>query len=93
MLTFDQCNIKEDASQAILGGKVDVPTIGGQVRVTFPKGASTGQTLRLRKKGEKSSVAGRPGSRLARSNDPGQLSQSQLLFFDQRAPITVVPMR
>lgn len=37
--------------EAVLGGKIEVPTISGRVNVTVPKGASTGQTLRLRGKG------------------------------------------
>ena len=41
--------------EAILGGKVDVPTIAGSVRLTIPEGASSGRVLRLKGKG----VAGR----------------------------------
>lgn len=37
--------------EAVLGGKVEVPTIGGVVKLTIPKGASSGQTLRLRGRG------------------------------------------
>ena len=37
--------------EAILGGKVTAPTLGGAVSVTIPKGASSGQTLRLRGRG------------------------------------------
>lgn len=37
--------------EAVLGGKVAVPTITGTVNLTIPKGASSGQTLRLRGKG------------------------------------------
>lgn len=37
--------------EAVLGGKVAVPTITGKVNLTIPKGASSGQTLRLRGKG------------------------------------------
>ncbi len=37
--------------EAILGAKVEVPTITGKVKVTIPKGASSGQTLRLKGKG------------------------------------------
>ena len=37
--------------EAVLGGKVSAPTIGGAVSVTIPKGASSGQTLRLRGRG------------------------------------------
>lgn len=37
--------------EAVLGAKVSVPTIDGAVNMTIPKGASSGQTLRLRGKG------------------------------------------
>jgi DnaJ-class molecular chaperone len=40
--------------EAVLGGKVEVPTIGGRVSVTVPAGANTGQTLRLKGRGVKS---------------------------------------
>jgi DnaJ-class molecular chaperone len=38
-------------SEAVLGAKVDVPTISGSVTLTVPKGSNTGTTLRLRGKG------------------------------------------
>lgn len=37
--------------EAVLGGKVEVPTLGGRVAVTVPKGASSGQVLRLKGRG------------------------------------------
>lgn len=37
--------------EAILGGKVPVPTIDGRVSLTVPPGASSGQVLRLRGRG------------------------------------------
>lgn len=48
--------------EAVLGGKVEVPTIDGRVAVTVPKGASSGQVLRLRGRGVKR--AGRQGDQL-----------------------------
>lgn len=39
--------------EAVLGGKVEVPTIGGRVAVSVPKGASSGRVLRLRGRGVK----------------------------------------
>jgi DnaJ-class molecular chaperone len=39
--------------EAVLGGKIEVPTIDGRVAVTVPKGASGGQVLRLRGRGVK----------------------------------------
>ena len=43
-ITFDE---------AVLGGKVEVPTIGGRVFATVPPGSSTGKTLRLKGRGIK----------------------------------------
>ena len=47
--------------EAVLGAKVETPTIGGRVRVTIPEGASSGQTLRLRNKGVKNATTKKPG--------------------------------
>ncbi len=43
--------------EAVLGGKVEVPTIAGRVKMTIPKDRSSGTTLRLKGKGVK--AAGR----------------------------------
>lgn len=37
--------------EAVLGAKVDVPTISGMVAMTIPKGVSSGRQLRLKGKG------------------------------------------
>jgi len=37
--------------EAVLGGRVDVPTVGGTVKVSVPPGSNTGSVLRLRDKG------------------------------------------
>jgi DnaJ-class molecular chaperone len=39
--------------EAVLGGKVETPTVSGRVALSVPKGATSGQTLRLRGKGVK----------------------------------------
>ncbi len=39
--------------EAVLGGKVEAPTIDGPVKLTVPKGASSGQVLRLKGRGVK----------------------------------------
>jgi DnaJ-class molecular chaperone len=51
-------------SEAVLGARVEAPTIGGRVTVTVPKGASSGQVLRLRSKGVKNSRSGTHGDQL-----------------------------
>ncbi|VAW21268.1 DnaJ-class molecular chaperone CbpA [hydrothermal vent metagenome] len=49
-------------NEAVLGSKIDVPTISGKVRVNIPKGASSGQNLRLKGRGIKH--AGKNGDQL-----------------------------
>lgn len=44
-------NLPVTLTEAVLGAKVRVPTLTGPVTVTIPKGANTGQVLRLRGKG------------------------------------------
>jgi DnaJ-class molecular chaperone len=44
--------------EAVLGAKVEVPTIKGRVAVVVPKGASSGQVLRLKGKGLKNRAGG-----------------------------------
>ncbi len=39
--------------EAVLGGKIDVPTLYGKVSMNIPAGSSSGQTLRLKGKGIK----------------------------------------
>lgn len=51
--------------EAVLGAKVDVPTVSGSVSVTIPQGASSGQRLRLRGKGIKRS-RGKAGDQIVR---------------------------
>ena len=38
-------------AEAVLGGPVEVPTVSGQVKMTVPKGSSSGAVLRLKGKG------------------------------------------
>lgn len=50
--------------EAVLGGKVETPTIDGPVSLTVPKGASSGQVLRLRGRGVKSRGGARGDQRV-----------------------------
>ncbi len=46
------CNIKVDLYAAVLGGKVQIPTIkGSPINIPIPKGAQNGQKLRLKNLG------------------------------------------
>ena len=44
--------------EAILGASVDVPTLGGRVKLTIPAAANAGQKLRLKGKGLPGKPAG-----------------------------------
>ncbi|MGI9487240.1 MAG: DnaJ C-terminal domain-containing protein [Geminicoccaceae bacterium] len=52
--------------EAVLGGKIDVPTIDGPVTMTVPKGASTGTTLRLKGRGIGGPKGGARGNQYVR---------------------------
>jgi len=47
--------------EAVLGAKVEVPTVEGRVRLTIPRGTSSGRRFRLRGKGLRNPVTGRRG--------------------------------
>jgi len=50
--------------EAVLGARIEVPTISGPVAVTVPKGANAGTTLRLRDKGIRNRRTGQQGHQL-----------------------------
>lgn len=53
-------------SEAVLGAKIKIPTIHGDVAVSIPKGASSGLALRLKGKGIKDPKTGERGDQIAR---------------------------
>lgn len=50
--------------EAILGAKIKVPTVGGYVQVTIPKGTSSGRLLRLKGKGVVNKATAKTGDQL-----------------------------
>jgi DnaJ-class molecular chaperone len=50
--------------EAVLGARVEMPTIRGPVAVTVPKGSNTGATLRLRDRGIRNPKSGQIGNQL-----------------------------
>ena len=50
--------------EAILGGKIDVPTATGRVALTIPKGTSSGRIFRLKGKGVRPGGAANAGDQL-----------------------------
>jgi DnaJ-class molecular chaperone len=50
--------------EAVLGAKVEVPTISGRVQLTIPKGTSSGRVFRLKGKGVRNNAGGNTGDQL-----------------------------
>ncbi|MEQ1651318.1 MAG: J domain-containing protein [Hyphomicrobium sp.] len=44
--------------EAVLGGKIEIPTVTSRVQLTIPKGTSSGKTFRLKGKGVKTKAGG-----------------------------------
>jgi len=70
--------------EAVLGAKIDVPTLTGPVRLSVPKGASGGQTLRLRGRGVKPLGGGKPGDQkvILRIEMPGKIDDDLARFME-----------
>jgi DnaJ-class molecular chaperone len=57
---------KVPLKDAVLGGSVTVPTLDGKATVKVPKGANSGQMLRLKGKGIKDAKSGKTGDEYVR---------------------------
>jgi DnaJ-class molecular chaperone len=53
-------------AEAVLGGRIEVPTVDGPVTMTVPRGANTGTTLRLRGEGIRDPKSGQRGDQYVR---------------------------
>ena len=50
--------------EAVLGAKIEVPTVSGRVQLTIPKGTSSGRVFRLKGKGVRNAASGHTGDQL-----------------------------
>lgn len=50
--------------EAVLGAKIEVPSVGGRLHITIPKATSSGQVLRLKGKGVRNATTGVSGDQL-----------------------------
>lgn len=71
--------------EAILGGKIEVPTVTGRVQLTIPKGTSSGQVFRLKGKGVYNVTAANTGDALisVRIVLPEVIDDSLSYFFSE----------
>lgn len=71
--------------EAVLGAKIEVPTITGRVQLTIPKGTSSGKTFRLKGKGVQNKSNGIAGDELVtvRVVLPDVIDDSLSYFFTE----------
>jgi len=71
--------------EAVLGAKIEVPTISGRVQLAVPKGTSSGRTLRLKGKGIKSAGKAEAGDQLVniRIVLPEKIDDTLAYFFSE----------
>jgi DnaJ-class molecular chaperone len=74
-------------TEAVLGAKVDVPTLDGVMTVTIPPGTSSGAKLRLRGKGIREGESGERGDQIVivRIVAPKDLTPEAKRLFDSLA--------
>lgn len=71
--------------EAVLGAKIEVPTVTGRVQLTIPKGTSSGRVFRLRGKGVRNSTTGITGDQLVTVKIvlPDQIDDSLAYFMSE----------
>lgn len=71
--------------EAVLGAKIEVPTVTGRVTLTIPKGTSSGKTFRLKGKGVANRTSGATGDELVtvRIVLPDEIDESLSYFFSE----------
>ncbi len=72
-------------TDAVLGSKVDVPTLNGTVKLTIPAGSKTGDKHRIKGKGIADVSSGRPGDMYIVLNViiPKKLTKEQKKLFEE----------
>lgn len=82
-----------DLYTAILGGKIEIPTMTGFVKMPIPKGSETGKTLRLKNKGmPKYGKSNEFGNLLVKINVvlPKKLTEEEIELFQQLKSLQAV---
>jgi DnaJ-class molecular chaperone len=71
--------------EAVLGAKIEVPTISGRVQLSIPKGTSSGKTFRLKGKGVANKSTGVTGDELVSVKIvlPETIDESLSYFFSE----------
>ena len=81
------CEVHIDVVVALLGGEIDVPTLGGSVKMRVPSGTQSGKVFRLREKGVPDLHSRDTGDELVRVivDIPGNLSSGEKKLMQEFA--------
>jgi molecular chaperone DnaJ len=87
------CDVPVPFTTAALGGKVEVPTLGGTARVDVPAGTQSHKVFRLRGQGIPHVRSARRGDQLVRVRvwTPTKLSRDEKLLLEKLAEVQGAP--
>jgi molecular chaperone DnaJ len=79
------CEVPISIADAVLGGELEVPTLGGRVKLKIPAETQTGRMFRLRGKGVTPVRGGAPGDLMCRVvvETPVKLTAEQKQLFEK----------
>lgn len=79
------CEVPITIDEAVLGAKIEVPTVSGRVQLTLPKGTSSGRVFRLKGKGVRNMTTGNMGDQLVtvRIVLPEKIDDELSYFFSE----------
>lgn len=77
------CDVPITVDEAVLGGKIEVSTIGSRVQLNLPKGTSSGRMFRLKGKGVRNAKTGESGDQIVtvRIVMPEEVDDELAYFF------------
>lgn len=77
------CDVPITIDEAVLGGKIEVATIGTRVQLTLPKGCTSGRMFRLKGKGVRDARTGETGDQIVsvRIVMPEEIDDELAYFF------------
>ena len=79
------CELPITLDEAVLGDKIEIPTITGRVQLTVPKGTSSGQVLKLKGKGVRNPTTLTTGDQLVTIKIvmPDKIDDALAYFFNE----------
>lgn len=79
------CELPITLDEAVLGDRIEIPTVSGRVQLTIPKGTSSGQVLKLKGKGVRNPTTLALGDQLVSIKIvmPDKIDDALAFFFNE----------